>query len=139
MNRQSMHHRKVLGSFGRREFPDRIKVQILKRAMDADGRVRCEGCGGVLKAKQYEFDHTIPEALVVDKSRPLTANDGKLLGPCCHRGEDGKTNADVGDIAKAKRRERGHSGATKQSTWRKPPAGYGYSWRHRCYIRLERT
>lgn len=102
----------------RREFPDRIKVQILKRAMDENGRVRCEGCGGVLKAKEYEFDHTIPEALVVDKSRELTADDGKLLGKCCHRGEDGKTNADVAQIAKAKRQERGHLRIKKPSAWR---------------------
>ncbi len=114
----------------RREFPDRIKLQILKRAMDKDGRVRCEGCSGVLKAKQYEYDHTIPEALVVDKSRDLTADDGQLLGPCCHRGEDGKTAVDVGRIAKAKRLERDRLGikrrssnpmpGTKASGWKKP-------------------
>jgi hypothetical protein len=113
----------------RREFPDRIKVQILKRAMDGNGRVRCEGCGGVLKAKDYEFDHTIPEALIVDKSRELTADDGKLLGKCCHRGEDGKTAKDVGVIAKAKRQERGHLRlrrssnpfpGSKASGWKKP-------------------
>lgn len=112
----------------RREFPNRIKVAILKRAMDTDGRVRCEGCGAVLKAKQYEFDHTIPEALVVDKSRELTADDGKLLGPCCHRGENGKTNADVARIAKAKRQERKHL-LRKPSTWRKPPPGFKHNWK----------
>ncbi len=100
----------------RREFPDRIRLQILKRAMDADGRVRCEGCSGVLKAKVWEIDHTIAEALVVDKTKALTADDGKLLGPCCHRGEDGKTAADVGRIAKAKRAERAHL-LPKRSTW----------------------
>lgn len=94
----------------RREFPARIKVQILKRAMDENGRVRCEGCRGVLKAKQFEFDHTIPEALIEDKSRALTAADGQLLGPCCHRGEDGKTAKDVGVIAKVKRVEARHLG-----------------------------
>lgn len=99
----------------RREFPDRIRLQILKRAMDANGRVRCEGCGGVLKAKEYEFDHRIAEALVVDKSRPLTADDGQLLGYCCHRGEDGKTNDDVARIAKAKRQERGQLGLRRTS------------------------
>jgi hypothetical protein len=114
----------------RREFPNRIRVQILDRAMDKDGRVRCEGCGGVLKAKQYEYDHTIPEALVIDKSRPLTADDGKLLGPCCHRGENGKTNADIARIAKAKRRKAKHIGAKPPSKWRKPPPGYNY-WTRR--------
>lgn len=101
----------------RREFSDRIKVQILKRAMDLNGRVRCEGCGGVLKAKQYEFDHRIPEAMVIDRSRDLTALDGQLLGPCCHRGEGGKTAKDVAAIAKAKRRERQHLGIRKASSF----------------------
>ena len=101
----------------RREFPDRIRLQILKRAMDENGRVRCEGCGGVLKAKAYEFDHRIAEALVVDKTKALTAEDGQLLGPCCHRGEDGKTAKDVAVIAKAKRRERNHLLPRPRSNW----------------------
>lgn len=111
---------------GRRGFPDRLKVQILKRAMDENGRVRCEGCGGVLKAKQYEFDHKIAEALVVDKSKALTAEDGQLLGNCCHRGEDGKTNADVKIIAKAKRREIAHLLPRKRSTF---PGGRNSPWK----------
>lgn len=106
----------------RREFSDRIKVQILKRAMDENGRVRCEICGGVLKAKAYEFDHRIAEALVIDKTKALTAEDGQLLGPCCHRGEDGKTNADVTRIAKAKRQERGHLRI-------RGPSGFKSKWR----------
>lgn len=107
----------------RREFPDRIKTQILKRAMDEKGRVRCEGCSGVLKAKQYEFDHRIAEALAVDKSKELTADDGQLLGPCCHRGEDGKTAKDIEIIAKAKRREARSLGIKK--------AGRGWDTRYR--------
>lgn len=47
--------------------------------------------------------HTIPDALQVDKSRKLTADDGKLLGvECCHKP---KTVIDQGVIAKAKRVE----------------------------------
>lgn len=92
----------------RREFPDRIRAQIIKRAMNERGLPVCEGCGAVLKLKAYEIDHKIPEALVVDKTKELTAQDGQLLGACCHRGEDGKTKADMGIIAKAKRRERKH-------------------------------
>lgn len=89
----------------RREFPARIKLKILERAMDKDGRVICEGCGLVLGKKKYEFDHTIAEALIIDKTRELTADDGKLLGKeCCHRG--GKTASDVKVIAKAKRNEK---------------------------------
>lgn len=121
----------------RREFPDRIRAQIVKRAMNDRGLPVCEGCGAVLKPKVWEVDHKIPEALVVDKSKELTADDGQLLGPCCHRGEGGKTNADVARIAKAKRQERGHL-LPRKPKFRKPPPGYGYDWSARRYIKLER-
>ena len=120
----------------RREFPDRIKIQILKRAMDENGRVRCEGCGGVLKQKQWEIDHVIAEALVVDKTKALTADDGQILGPCCHRGEDGKTAKDVGMIAKAKRRERWHLLGRRSSN---PIMGSkGTPWRRKMNGQTER-
>jgi hypothetical protein len=90
----------------RREFSDKVKAAIVMRAMNDRGFPVCEGCGGVLKLKGYEIDHRIAEALVVDKSKPLTAEDGQLLGPCCHRGENGKTARDVKVIAKSKRSER---------------------------------
>ena len=31
-----------------------------------------------------------------------------------------------------------HYGIKKPTTFRKPPPGYGYSWQHRCYIKLEK-
>lgn len=94
----------------RREFSNRVRAEIVHRAMNGRGQVTCEGCGQVLALKAYEIDHKIAEALVVDKSKPLTADDGQLLGYCCHRGEDGKTAKDVRAIAKAKRREGKHFG-----------------------------
>lgn len=107
----------------RREFSKRQKAEIVHRAMNAAGQVACEGCGLVLGRKPYEIDHTIPEALVVDKTKPLTIADGQLLGKeCCHRG--GKTAKDVGDIARAVRRDAKHLGIKKHSTFRKPPPGY---------------
>jgi len=90
----------------RREFSDKVKAAIVMRAMNDRGFPVCEGCGGVLKLKGYEIDHRIAEALVVDKSKSLTAEDGQLLGPCCHRGVNGKTARDVKAIAKSKRSER---------------------------------
>ncbi len=88
----------------RREFPDKIKAAIVHRAINADGRIVCEGCGLVLGKRPYHIDHTTPDALAIDKSEPLTAEDGKLLGwECCHKP---KTAIDQGNIAKAKRRER---------------------------------
>lgn len=94
----------------RREFPRRIRAAIILRATNADGIVTCEGCGLVLGKKPYEVDHTIPEALVMDKSRPLTASDGKLLGvQCCHTP---KTAEDIRRIRKADRQRDKHTGAS---------------------------
>lgn len=110
----------------RRNFPNRVKGQIVTRAMNADGRVVCEGCGLVLGRKPYEIDHTLPEALVMDKSRDLTADDGKLLGKdCCHAP---KTRVDIARIAKSKRQARRHLGikgsarpmdGSRNSPWKK--------------------
>lgn len=87
----------------RREFAARVRAEIVKRAMNERGVVTCEGCSLVLGKKPYQIDHTIPDALYLDKSRPLTAADGKLLGwDCCHKP---KTAIDQGDIARAVRRE----------------------------------
>jgi hypothetical protein len=96
----------------RREFTRDVKAQIVLRATNADGQVVCEGCGIVLGKKPYHIDHTIPDALTVDKSRKLTAGEGKLLGKkCCH---DPKTRTvDVPAIAKAKAREAKHLGITR--------------------------
>lgn len=58
----------------RREFPKRIRLEIVHRAMNAKGQVVCEGCGLILAGKRYEIDHVIPEALVVDKTAVLTAS-----------------------------------------------------------------
>ncbi|WAJ27583.1 hypothetical protein [Antarcticirhabdus aurantiaca] len=97
----------------RREFTPKVYAQIVHRAMGGDGGIACEGCGLVLGKKPYHVDHTIPDALQVDKSRELTAADGKLLGvECCHKP---KTKVDVGDIARAKRREAKHLGFEKRS------------------------
>lgn len=113
----------------RREFSRRQKAEIALRATNAAGRVTCEGCGLVLGRKLYEIDHTIPEALVVDKTKPLTIEDGKLLGKaCCHRG--GKTAKDQGDIARAVRRQCKDLGVPKRpSSFPKPPPGYKRDWR----------
>lgn len=88
----------------RREFTNPVKAEIVRRATNAQGKVTCEGCGLVLGKRPHHIDHSIPDALVLDKSRKLTAADGKLLGKeCCH---DPKTRqVDVPAIAEAKRRE----------------------------------
>jgi hypothetical protein len=92
----------------RREFTKAVYGQIVKRALHPKHGICCEGCGLVLGAKPYNVDHTIADALQVDKTRKLTAEDGKLLGvQCCHKP---KTVIDQGVIAKAKRVEESHLG-----------------------------
>lgn len=120
---------------GRREFKESVKAQIVMRAMDKDGRLHCEGCGLVLGKKPYHIDHTIPDALVLDKSAPLTAADGKLLGwECCHKP---KTAADVRQIAKSERQRRKiHLGIKKPSSFPKLPPGYRFDWRTRRPIKV---
>ncbi len=120
----------------RREFTRAQKAAIVHRAMNERGQVVCEGCGLVLASKKFEIDHVIPEALVVDKSKPLTIADGQLLGiDCCHRGEDGKTAKDVGAIAKAIRCEAKNLGIKPKSRgFRKPPSTK-WNWKRN---RLER-
>lgn len=103
----------------RREFSRAQKAQIIKRASDAQGRIFCEGCGLNITGKAIEFDHTIAEALVVDKHKPLTIEDGKVLGrDCCHRAPGGKTSQDVAAIAEAKRREAKYLGIRRPKTLR---------------------
>ena len=98
----------------RREFPKPVYMQIVRRAMLPTGEIACENCGLVLGKKPYHVDHTIADALFLDKSRKLTADDGKLLGvECCHAP---KTKIDVAVIAEAKRREAKHNGAVKPSS-----------------------
>ncbi|MBP1845903.1 hypothetical protein J2046_004177 [Rhizobium petrolearium] len=94
----------------RREFTKSVYAAIVKRAMQANGEIACEGCGLILGRKPYHIDHTdtVPDALQIDKGRKLTADDGKLLGiECCHKP---KTVQDQGKIAKAKRNKANHLG-----------------------------
>ena len=92
----------------RREFTKAVKVQIIKRAGMNHIVANCEKCG--LPARQFEIDHRDPDAMQIDKSRKLTADDGWLLCIPCHAE---KTAKDKADIAKAKRREVAHLGARR--------------------------
>lgn len=106
----------------RREFSRKVRAEIVARATSQDGRITCETCGLVLGRKKFEIDHTIAEGLIVDKSKPLTAKDGKLLGKsCCHRAPGGKTATDVAIIAQAKRRQDKDSGAVRPAGKIKSP------------------
>ncbi len=122
----------------RREFTPKQRFAIIKRATTEDNRILCEGCSLNVTFKKWEIDHVVAEALVIDKSKPLTIEDGKLLGHCCHRGENGKTAKDMKAIAKSKRREAKHFGfAKKRSTFPKMPEGYRYDWRTRRPVKID--
>jgi hypothetical protein len=110
----------------RREFTRAQKVAMIKRALDGAGRILCEGCGLNITGKAIEFDHIIPEALIVDKSAGLEISDGRVLGrDCCHRQPGGKTATDLADIAEAKRREAKHLGVRPGQ--RLKGGGFGHS------------
>jgi hypothetical protein len=86
----------------------------------------------VLGKKKYHIDHTIPDAMFADKTRELTAKDGKLLGwDCCHKP---KTAADQGDIAKVKRVE-AKDGGFQRRTSRPIPGSKASGWK----IKMDRT
>jgi hypothetical protein len=97
----------------RREFTRKQKAQIVARATDPQtGRVRCEKCGLVLGLKPYQIDHILEEELVVDKSKPLTIEDGQLLGvDCCHKP---KTAERIRMIRKSDRVRDRHTRASKK-------------------------
>ena len=100
----------------RREFTRSVRLEIIKRATDANGVPRCEICHGV--ANGGEVHHDDQDAMQTDKSRKLTAKDGRFLCKPCHK-EITKAQAPV--LAKAKRREARHTGAkTARGTIAKP-------------------
>lgn len=104
----------------RREFTKAVYAQIVKRAMLESGEIACEGCGLILGRRKFHVDHTVPDALQIDKSRKLTADDGKLLGvECCHKP---KTVVDQGIIAKAKRVEESYLGMRSPAKKLRGPA-----------------
>lgn len=97
----------------RREFSRKQRAQIVVRATDQNtGRLCCEGCGLVLGMKPYEIDHILEEELIIDKSKPLTIEDGQLLGKdCCHKP---KTAERIRMIRKSDRVLDRHTGASKK-------------------------
>lgn len=106
----------------RREFSTALRIEMGRRAMNANGDIICEGCGLNLRGKAIEFDHVIPEAMRLphEMAKKLTAADGQVLGrDCCHRAPGGKTATDFANIAEAKRREAIHTGAIGRKPWPK--------------------
>jgi hypothetical protein len=92
----------------RREFTKAVYAEIKRRCQVPTGW-QCEACGLIVQSGHV--DHTLPDGLVVDK-KPLTAKDGRFLCVPCHKE---KTKEDVSQIAKAKRIEAKHIGASTPS------------------------
>lgn len=97
----------------RREFKRSVKVAIIKRAtkeLPSGFRyAACEKCGMDCRGR-FVIDHIDPDALQIDKSKPLTAEEGQLLCLPCN---EIKTKKDIADIAKVKRQEAEYLGADK--------------------------
>jgi 5-methylcytosine-specific restriction endonuclease McrA len=89
----------------RREFSRSVKVAAVKRAT-VDGKLFCEGCGGLVKGK-FEIDHIRADGLLGEP----TLENARVLCQPCHKE---KTKADVGAISKAKRVEARHLGIQRK-------------------------
>ncbi len=86
----------------RREFPTKIKAAAFARAAG-----HCEGCLGRLYIGKFHYDHRIPDGLGGEP----TLDNCVVFCVACHGAKT--TKIDVPAIAKAKRREAKHIGATK--------------------------
>ena len=85
----------------RREFSRKIKAAAIKRA---DGK--CEKCLAVLKPREAEVDHILPDVL---GGEPVLAN-ARVLCSVCHKA---KTADDIRRTRKADRQADKASGAIK--------------------------
>lgn len=92
----------------RRNFDRKTKVAIIKRATRPDGQPACERCGAI--GCRLEVHHRAMDAMEVDKSRELTADDGELLCGPCH---NPITATQRKHLAKALAREAKSLGATR--------------------------
>lgn len=94
----------------RRNFTRAVAVEIVKRACAKreDGQPSCECCGAI--GCKLEVHHKDMDAMQIDKSRKLTADDGELLCEPCH---DPITSKQRKVLAKALAREARHVGVTR--------------------------
>jgi 5-methylcytosine-specific restriction protein A len=105
------------GSSLRKEFSTRTKALAFQRANG-----KCDECGIRLQPGRIAYDHVVPDGLNGDTGIDNCA----VLCVACHKQ---KTRGDVGNIAKAKRREARHIGAHKS---RNPlPGGKLSKWKRK--------
>jgi hypothetical protein len=94
----------------RREFKRTVKVEIIKRATPGIGSPFCEKCGQTTKGR-FEIHHLREDALEIDKSKPLKAEDGALWCKPCHA--EHTRNFSTPAVALAKRQEAAALGVDK--------------------------
>jgi 5-methylcytosine-specific restriction enzyme A len=100
----------------RRAWSTTVRMRVLDRF-----ERKCQLCFGEIGTKGFDLDHAIPLAM---NGEDTEANMRPLCIPC-HRL---KTKGDVGDIARAKRREAKHLGGKAPS--RNPiPGGRNTPWK----------
>lgn len=99
----------------RQEFTTAVRVEIIKRATASNGVIYCELCH--LPTKKFHIDHIDAEAMKIGKRIKLTTKDGQLLCAGSRETCHGRKTAeeDIPKIAKAKRVEAKHIGATVPS------------------------
>lgn len=91
----------------RREFPAKVKVAAYERS-----KGNCEGCGAMLFAGKFQYDHDKPDYF---EGEP-TLENCKVLCTNCH-GEKTARN-DMPKIAKSKRVRKKHLGIKKPNSGR---------------------
>jgi len=109
----------------RQEFPKSVKVAAMKRCMEATGFPVCEGCGTMIKGRFFAFDHDNPDGLT---GEPTLKNCKVLCSGFTGSCHAVKTAEDVGNIARAKRREAKHLGVGKRQ-FRPMPGSKQSPWK----------
>ncbi len=100
-----------MSRISRLEFPNKVRIAILRRAGWPEHLV-CEGCGMPIGKKKFEVDHTIECWEKPDRTE-LTPEDGKVLGvDCCHRE---KTAKKAGERAHGNRIIKNNAGIKSKS------------------------
>src|SRR3990167_11110593 len=108
----------------RHEFPARVKVARFKMCGGMCEGILANGtrCGARLTIGKFRYDHTNPDALT---GLPTLENCRCLCLQC----DAPKTAKDQTDIARAKRREAVHLGATRSAT--PLPGGKQSKWKRK--------
>jgi len=112
----------------RREFDTKTKTEIIERAKDEMGRIRCEGlsyrsperCYAVVRKGEFQIDHIVAEWSVTDKKKKLKASDGQILCEVCYGIKNPKDTTEYAKNNRMKAKNLGAAAQPKQSIPQKP-------------------